>query len=166
MTLGEKIKARREELEISQGRLADAIGVNSAKVISNWEKDINKPDIEKLSKLCQALSCTGEYFLPTDNYSFSEQEVGIIQKFRILDKIGQDVVINALEHQAKRCGWGVNYPSPKGNGLVTAHWIEHNKKNYECSNYHNEDGLHSTYPTKYCHDCGAIMSEPIEQQAK
>ncbi len=49
---------------------------------------------------------------------------------------------------------------------VTAHWIEHNKKNYECSNCHNEDGLHSTYPTKYCYDCGATMSEPIEQSGK
>ena len=43
MTIGEKLKIKREAANMSQKTLADKIGVNSAMIISNWE--LNKSTI-------------------------------------------------------------------------------------------------------------------------
>ena len=121
MTLGEKIKARREEVGISQADLASTIGVNSSMVLSNWEKDKSKPDTEKMLLICQALSCPLKYFYPISNEEYTEQEINIIQKFRLIDEIGQDVVISALENQVSRCKKsGIENVDEEGSVRLTA----------------------------------------------
>ena len=54
-TLGERIKTARESKGYLQSDLAKLIGVKSSGVISNWEKDLNKPDAEKIVKICEVL---------------------------------------------------------------------------------------------------------------
>ena len=52
MTIGEKLKIKREAANMSQKTLADKIGVNSAMIISNWELNKSTPDTDKLIKIC------------------------------------------------------------------------------------------------------------------
>lgn len=62
-TLGERIKESRERKDLYQAQLAELIGVKSAGVISNWEKDINKPNADKLVEICQVLDISLSYLL-------------------------------------------------------------------------------------------------------
>ena len=55
MSLGERIRMARDAKGIKQSELAALIDVKSAGVISNWEKYINKPDADKIIKLCDVL---------------------------------------------------------------------------------------------------------------
>ena len=51
MNLGERIYELRNEKNLSQGDLADALDV-SRQSVSKWENDIAVPDLDKLIKLC------------------------------------------------------------------------------------------------------------------
>lgn len=70
-TMGERIKAARETRGLLQSQLAKLIGVKSAGVISNWEKDVSKPDANKMVSLCKALDISLSYLL---NYHANKKE--------------------------------------------------------------------------------------------
>ncbi len=57
MTVGERIKQRREELGLSQGDLAKKMNV-SRQAISKAELHDNNITTEKVSKFAKALNCT------------------------------------------------------------------------------------------------------------
>lgn len=57
MTLGEKITALRNEQKISQGDLADQIGV-SRQSVSKWETDASVPELDKLVLLSEIFHVT------------------------------------------------------------------------------------------------------------
>lgn len=62
-TMGDRIKSARENKGLLQSQLADLISVKSGAVISNWEKNINKPDADKIVKLCDVLDVSLAYLL-------------------------------------------------------------------------------------------------------
>lgn len=103
-TMGERIKESREKKGIYQARLAEMIGVKSAGVISNWEKDINKPDSDKIIRLCHALDVLPSYLL--DYYGESSDELNKeekehIKKYRVLDERGKEAVDSILDVEYK-----------------------------------------------------------------
>lgn len=104
-TMGERIKVSREAKGLYQSQLANLIGVKSAAVISNWEKDINKPDAEKIVKLCEALNISASYLLDykKDSGSLSSAEYDHIKKYRTLDEHGKEIVDSVLDIEHKRC---------------------------------------------------------------
>lgn len=59
---GEKIKSARKNSNLTQKELGDIVGVSNT-VISNWEKDINKPDPDSIELLCGALNVSPNYLL-------------------------------------------------------------------------------------------------------
>jgi repressor LexA len=63
-TLGEKIKKARKNKGFTQKELA-ALVKSSNTAVSNWEKDLNKPDVDTLELLCWALDVSPKYFLDT-----------------------------------------------------------------------------------------------------
>ena len=107
-TLGERIRCARENKGLFQGQLAVLIGVKSAGVISNWEKDINKPDAEKIVRLCEVLDVPASYLL---NYygrkgaALSLSEETFVEKYRSLSATGKahvDAVLQwELDHAAE-----------------------------------------------------------------
>lgn len=105
MSLGERIKAARDNKGLKQSELADLIDVKSSGVISNWEKDINKPDADKIIKLCEVLDISASYLL--DYYggdidiTFDEKEK--IKKYRRLDLHGVKMVNLVLNEEYERC---------------------------------------------------------------
>jgi len=102
-TFGERLKNAREKMNISQAELATAIDVKSSSgVISNWERDLNKPDAEKIIKLCDVLQVSVSYLL--DYYGNSDFETTLseqehIKKYRSLEKNGQNIVDFILDNE-------------------------------------------------------------------
>lgn len=60
--LNEKIKELRSALNISQVRLANALGV-SKQCVSNWENDNIQPSIDMLIKIAQFFRVSCDYLL-------------------------------------------------------------------------------------------------------
>jgi transcriptional regulator with XRE-family HTH domain len=60
MSLGERIIQLRKEQDMSQGQLADLIGV-SRQAVSKWENDTASPDTMKLIRLADVLGTEIEY---------------------------------------------------------------------------------------------------------
>lgn len=61
-TIGDRIRARRKELHLTQKELAAKVGVSNV-AISQWEKDETAPKGDNLLKLTQALGCNPIYIL-------------------------------------------------------------------------------------------------------
>jgi transcriptional regulator with XRE-family HTH domain len=64
MSLGKRIKAARERLEprMTQGKLGEHFGV-SDKAVSGWERDADRPDLEKIAKLARILKVPARWLL-------------------------------------------------------------------------------------------------------
>lgn len=60
-------KEKREKAGLSQLEVAEALGYSSAQFVSNWERDLCQPPLEKLGKLSQLLNLSRseviEYFV-------------------------------------------------------------------------------------------------------
>lgn len=104
-TLGERIKCSREAKGLLQNDLAKLIGVKSSGVISNWENDLNKPDAEKIVRLCNVLDISASFLLDyygKSSFEFSLQEEEHIKKYRNLDDYGRETIDIALERETAR----------------------------------------------------------------
>jgi len=60
--LSSRIRECRERKGLKQSDLEKILGVKNG-VVSNWERDINRPDVDKLMQLCDALDTTPSYLL-------------------------------------------------------------------------------------------------------
>ena len=67
-TLGQRIRAERERLGLTQRGLAIVIGVKSRSpmVISKWETDQAEPSVEKINRLCKLFEISADLLLGTD----------------------------------------------------------------------------------------------------
>lgn len=103
-TLGERIRKARENKEMYQSQLAKLCGVSSPGVISNWEKDLFRPDIDKLMLLCNALDVSVNYLLDYYDHteSFSQEELDLIRKYRQIDERGASEVSKFLDMQIQQ----------------------------------------------------------------
>ena len=59
-TLAESLKQAREDAQLSQRQVADALGYQSAQFISNWERGISSPPMKTLKKLGELYSISAE----------------------------------------------------------------------------------------------------------
>lgn len=104
-TFGERIRKARENKNLLQSELAKLIDVKSSGVISNWEKDLNKPDADKIVRLCAALDISASYLLDyhgNDSFQVSDEELEHIKKYRTLDEHGKDIVDTVLDKEYER----------------------------------------------------------------
>lgn len=60
MSIGERITQLRKDASISQGQLADSLGV-SRQAVSKWENDLSSPDTINLIRLAEVLNSEVEY---------------------------------------------------------------------------------------------------------
>lgn len=110
-TLGERIRFAREQKGLLQSDLAKLINVKSSGVISNWEKDLNKPDAEKIVRLCSVLDISASYLLDyygKPDIEFSSAEINHVKKYRDLDDHGKELVDLVLEKEHDRCIASIN----------------------------------------------------------
>ena len=60
MTIGERITLRREELDLRQFQVAEAVGVTKA-TMCKYERNANIPNAEILAKLAEVLNTSADY---------------------------------------------------------------------------------------------------------
>ncbi len=65
MSIGSRIFEKRRQLNMSQSRLAEAVGV-SFQAISSWERGEYLPDTQKLTEIARALGTTAAFLLGED----------------------------------------------------------------------------------------------------
>ncbi len=107
-TMGERIKSAREHAGLFQEKLAELIGVTSGRVISNWEKNIARPDADKMVRLCSVLEISPSYLLGYDGGGeyLDPDEQNVVRKYRELDSHGKDLVNLLLEKEHQRSSVG------------------------------------------------------------
>lgn len=99
MSLGERITELRKENNLSQGQLAEAIGV-SRQAVSKWENDLSSPDTLNLIRLSDVLNTEVEY-LATGKKPVYETPivVNMIRKpdeVKIVEKVVEKPVIRRI----------------------------------------------------------------------
>lgn len=94
MSIGSRMKERREELGITQVQLADMIGVTKG-AIGNYETDANSPKASIMYKVFRALQCDANYLFQ-DGIDAKETEMlpkserTLLMFFRKLNQEGQE----------------------------------------------------------------------------
>ena len=94
MTPGARIRAAREAKGLTQLQLAEKIGNISKNGLSLWENNKNRPDFDKLIKLCEILNIPADEILglKIDTERPSLEEIERNRKIRILDEHGLEMV--------------------------------------------------------------------------
>ena len=67
MKIGEKIRAAREDLDLSQDEVSRAIPMNQSSY-SKIERDVQEPSLEQLRRICQILRLDPSYLLSLESY--------------------------------------------------------------------------------------------------
>ena len=69
MTLGEKIRNTREDMDLSQVEMAKLIPMNQSNY-SKIERDIQEPNMEQFKRICQILKLDPRYLLDLGEFEF------------------------------------------------------------------------------------------------
>lgn len=67
MTLGEKIRNAREDMDLLQSDMANLIPMNQSNY-SKIERDVQEPNIEQLRRICQILKLDPRYLLEINDW--------------------------------------------------------------------------------------------------
>lgn len=102
MSLGSRIKERREQLGMSRNELAELIGV-TAPAIGNYETGYSTPKIELLYKIFDALQCDPNYLYQDEisaasNGTLSEREQELINNYRKLNEGNKEKIERAVRY--------------------------------------------------------------------
>ena len=90
MSIGERIVQLRSQKNMSQGQLAQSLGV-SRRAISKWENDLSSPDTIHLIKLSDILDTEVEY-LATGRKPVYEDPPIVLNMVKKVDKVVEKVV--------------------------------------------------------------------------
>ena len=120
MNIGERIKNRRKELELSVDDVADKLGKNRATVYRYESSDIENLPITILEPLSRILKTTPDYLmgwitekeLPTIEQSITDKEKELLNKYNELDEKGKHTVNTILDMEYNRCMEEKDYLKP------------------------------------------------------
>lgn len=73
MTLGEKIRGAREDMDLSQSEVAALIPMNQSNY-SKIERDLQEPNISQLKMICRILRLDPRYLLELEEYEYVSAE--------------------------------------------------------------------------------------------
>lgn len=103
--IGDKIRERRLELNLTQAQLAMLTDIKK-NTISNYENNISSPNEENILKLMKALKCDANYIFEwseNEDINLSLSEKKNIKKYRTLDEYGKEAVDKILDIEYERC---------------------------------------------------------------
>ena len=69
MNIGEKIRNKREDMDLSQTDMAERIPMNQSNY-SKIERDVQEPSIAQLRRICQILKLDPRYLLSLEEFEF------------------------------------------------------------------------------------------------
>ena len=98
MSIGSRIKERREEIGMTQTQLAEMIGVTKG-AIGNYESDANSPKASIMYKVFKALRCDANYLYQDmieapESTMLPQEERTLLKLFRELNEDGQGELLN------------------------------------------------------------------------
>ncbi len=104
MTIGSRIRAAREAKGLTQPQLAAKVGNIKSSVVSMWENDRSRPDLDRLSRLCRALEISSDEILglKLDTAVPTLEETERNKKIRALDGHGLEMVDFVIEKEYLR----------------------------------------------------------------
>ena len=103
VSIGERIKERREELGITQIQLAELIGVTKG-AIGNYETDANSPKASIMYKVFEALQCDANYIFQDEmknKNALAEADRALLRKFHLLNEEGQEKLVDYADDLVK-----------------------------------------------------------------
>lgn len=84
MKIGEKIRNKREDMDISQREIAEMIPMNQSNY-SKIERDVQEPSVEQLRRICQILKLDPRYLLNLGEFeSISEDDMKLLSDIKEL----------------------------------------------------------------------------------
>lgn len=95
MSLGERISELRKTQKLSQGQLAQGLGV-SRQAVSKWENDLATPDGLRLIQLAQTLDTDVEY-LTTGRPSYGRRPPVVLETVKTVEKVVEKPVVRVVE---------------------------------------------------------------------
>lgn len=79
MKIGEKIRNKREDMDLSQRTMAKLIPMNQSNY-SKIERDVQEPNLEQLRRICQILEIDPRYLLDLGEYeSLSSDDINLLR---------------------------------------------------------------------------------------
>ena len=91
MSIGERISNLRKELNISQGQLAELLGI-TRQAVSKWENDIAVPDTLKMIQLADILDTDIEY-LSTGRRNFARRPPVVLTETKVVEKVVEKPIV-------------------------------------------------------------------------
>jgi len=78
---GKRLKQKRKAKNLTQGQLAQLLGMEKHNAVSNWENDIAKPSADDLEKLSEILETSTDWLLKgEEKYSIPDGKIAIAQE--------------------------------------------------------------------------------------
>lgn len=78
MNIGEKIRNKREDMDLSQRDMARLIPMNQSNY-SKIERDVQEPSLEQLRRICQILKLDPSYLLNLGEFeTLSEDDIKLL----------------------------------------------------------------------------------------
>ncbi len=98
MSIGTRIKERREELGMTQTQLAEKLGVSKG-AIGNYETDANSPKASIMYKVFSALQCDANYLYQDEaadlnSEMLSQDRRNLLRLYNQLNEEGQEKLID------------------------------------------------------------------------
>ena len=105
MSIGSRIKERREQLNLTQPELAALLGVSKG-TVGNYESNVSSPNEKILFKLFEVLNCDANFLYQDNmiqsNQNLNSEELEHIKKYRALDEHGKEMVDFVLSKEYER----------------------------------------------------------------
>lgn len=91
MTIGEKIRNTREDMDLSQYDMANLIPMNQSNY-SKIERDVQEPSMEQLRRICQILKLDPRYLLELGEFeTISAADIQLLTDVKNLIKKHQQI---------------------------------------------------------------------------
>ena len=86
MSIGTKIRNKREDMDLLQSDMANLIPMNQSNY-SKIERDIQEPNVEQLKRICQILKLDPRYLLDLDEFeTLSAEDIELLKDPKLLIK--------------------------------------------------------------------------------
>jgi repressor LexA len=103
----DRIKLLKNEQRMTNEQLAERSGIplgTLSKILAGMS---DSPKLSNMVAICSALGCSMEYIVSgtpenTNNYTLSDDEISLIERYRTLDRWGQSLLQTVLEQETLR----------------------------------------------------------------
>ncbi|MBQ8309995.1 MAG: helix-turn-helix domain-containing protein [Clostridia bacterium] len=103
----DRIKLLKNERKMTNDQLADRSGIplgTLSKILAGMS---DSPKLSTIVAICSALDCSVEYIVSgavenTNNYTLSTDEIRMIERFRLLDSFGKDLIETVIAKESER----------------------------------------------------------------